>query len=417
MTDDPVLAELARANPEPHPRCDPADEQLLAAILDRPAIPPRRPRSPARILVPVLSAAVVIAVVFVFVRAGGTHRTAAPATSAATQRIVLRVVPDPAPHVTAAGMRSEVALLREHLNALGVAPRSVSVRQIGRDEIAVVYHGAHPLDRATLARLFAIPQIAFVDWEGNLIAPDGRTVASQLPGGGPGVLSLSQGGRTGAGVAGGMRLYDAVHLASRQPARPISSTLSRLGPQYFAFTKSGGYLAGPASTRGELKAPHGAVTLAVPQGTVVVQARDQSPIGAAQYQNSHARFFVLRDHLDVTGPQQLRHVTASEHRGISTLNFGFTPRGQRSFRQLTAVIARRGASLAESADPFLQHVAVIEDGTLLSVAQIDYRVYPEGVIDPATTGIPTGLPTSTTQRVALELTQGILPLALQVISR
>jgi hypothetical protein len=44
-------------------------------------------------------------------------------------------------------------------------------------------------------------------------------------------------------------------------------------------------------------------------------------------------------------------------------------------------------------------------------------VYPEGFIDPAATGIPSGLPTSTTQRVALELTQGILPLALEVISR
>jgi hypothetical protein len=100
-----------------------------------------------------------------------------------------------------------------------------------------------------------------------------------------------------------MRLYDAVRLACHQPARPNSPTLGRLGPQYFAFTNAGGYLAGPASTRGELKPPHGAVTLAVPQGTLVVQARDQSPIGAAQYRNSYARFFVLRDHLYVTEPQ------------------------------------------------------------------------------------------------------------------
>jgi len=411
MTDDPVLAQLARANPEPHPRSDPADDQLLAAILNRRAIPPRRRRSPADILAPVLSAAVVIAVAFVFVRAGGTHRPATPATSAATQRIVLRAEPAlPGLHVTAAGMRSEVALLREHLNALGIA-QSASVRQIGRDEIAVAYHGAHPLDSATLERLFLSPQIAFADWEGNLIAPDGRTVASQLPGGGPGILRLSQGGTTGPGVAGAMRLYDAVRLASHQPVQPTSSRLSRLEPQYFAFTKSGGYLAGPAITRGELKAPHGALTLSVPQGTLVVQARDQSPIGAAQYQNSHARFFVLRDHVYVPGTQRLKHVTASEPRGISTLNFGFTPRGQREFRQLTAGIASRGISLGKSDDPFLQHVAVIEDGTLLSVAQIDYRVHPAG-IDTATTGIPTALPDATNQRVALELTQGILSLAL-----
>lgn len=123
----------------------------------------------------------------------------------------------------------------------------------------------------------------------------------------------------------------------------------------------------------------------------------------------------MRHHLDITGPQ-LRHVTVFEHRGISTLNFGLTPLGQRAFHQLTAVIARRGISLGESDGPFYQHVAVIEDGTLVSVAQIDYRVYPEG-IDPATTGIPTGVPTSTTHRVARVLTQGILPLALQVISR
>ena len=176
------------------------------------------------------------------------------------------------------------------------------------------------------------------------------------------MLSLSQGGRTGPGIAGGMRLYDAVRLASHQPAQPISATLSRLEPEYFAFTKSGGYLAGPASTRSDLNAPRGAVTLAVPQGTVVVQARDQSAIGAAQYQNSHARFFVLRDHLDVGEIGQLRHVTASKQDGISTLNLAFSPRGQRSFRRLTAGIARRGASLAESADPVLQHIAIIDDG-------------------------------------------------------
>jgi hypothetical protein len=139
-------------------------------------------------------------------------------------------------------------------------------------------------------------------------------------------------------------------------------------------------------------------------------------VGAAQYQNSHARFFVLRDHVYGPGTQRLKHVTASERRGISTLNFDFAPRGQREFRQLTAGIARRGASLGKPNDPFLQHVAVIEDGTLLSVAQIDYRFYPEG-IDPATGGIPTGLLTSTTQHIARELTQGIQSLALQVISR
>jgi hypothetical protein len=362
------------------------------------------------------SVAVVIAVVVVAVGAGGTHRTAAPATSAATHRIVLRAESQsrPGPHVTAAAMRSEIALLREHLNALGIAG-STSVRQIGRDEIAVAYHRAHPLDFPTIARLVST-QIAFADWEDNLIAPDGRTVASQLPGGGPGVVRLSQGGATGAGVAGATRLYDAVRVASHQPVQPISSRPSRLGSQYFAFTQSGGYLAGPTLTRGELKAPHAAVILAVPQGTLVVQARAQSPIGAAQYQNAHARFFVLRDHVDVFSSQQLKHITASEHRGLSTLNLGFTSRGRRAFRQLTAVVAHRGTSLGQSNDPFLQHVAVIENGALLSVAQIDYRLYPEG-IDPATTGIPTAVPAATTRSVTRQLTQSLLSLDLQVISR
>ena len=173
MTDDPVLAQLARVNPEPHPLPDPADDQLFALILDRPATAPQRHRSPARILVPVLSAAVVIAVVFVFARAGGTHRATAPAASAGTQRIVLRVVPNTAP-VTAAGVRTEVAILREHLNALGVAP-SASVRQIGRDEIAVVYPGTHPL----------IPRDGLASSPARRSGlPTGRTTSSR-PTGGP----------------------------------------------------------------------------------------------------------------------------------------------------------------------------------------------------------------------------------------
>jgi hypothetical protein len=412
MTDDSLLTELARANPEPHSRSEAADAQMLAAILETPATPPRRRRSPARMLLPGLSVAVVIAVAFVFARAGGTDRSTTPAESAVPQLIVLRVEPEPPGHVTAAGMRREVALLREHLQALGVAG---SVRQIGRDEVAVAYQAAHSLDFPSLIRLLTVPQIAFADWEANLIAPDGRTVASQLPGRRSVVSSLSQGGTTGPGVVGGMRLYDAVRLASHQPAQATSSTLSRLGPQYFAFTKTGRYLAGPGETRGQLNAPHGALTLAVPQGIVVVQAIDLNPLGAPQYQSSEARFFVLRDHLYVTG-SRLTHVTASEHRGISTLNLGLTPLGQREFNQLTGGIAHRGMSLGEPDDPFYQHIAVIEDGALLSVAQIDYHVYPEG-IDPATTGLPTGLPTSTTQRVARVLRQGMPRLALEVISR
>jgi hypothetical protein len=131
--------------------------------------------------------------------------------------------------------------------------------------------------------------------EANVIAPNGHTVASQNLHRDAAAELLSQGGAAqnpGSPDAGAVTLERAVALAARQPHRPDAPTLSRLGSEWFAFTRTGPggcraasstcYQSGPTTSRGALHVRSGERVLAVPQGTVVVQATSSTVTGTAR---------------------------------------------------------------------------------------------------------------------------------------
>jgi preprotein translocase subunit SecD len=432
--DDPVIAALVAADPHPGGADPLGGEPELAQVREQIMATPTsrlgrhwRPRASAGPLLAVGSVIAVAAIVVLFLHVGSSaRRGSALSPGAGTSRIVLRLEPSVAgPHVTAAAVREEVRLLRAQVGSLGVV--GITVRRVGTVEIAVTIPFSERVGFIT-RYLTTTPTLAFTDWEANVIAPNGHTVASQNLHRDAAAELLSQGGAAqnpGSPDAGAVTLERAVALAARQPHRPDAPTLSRLGSEWFAFTRTGPggcraasstcYQSGPTPSRGALHARSGERVLAVPQGTVVVQATSSTVTGT-DYRDPAARFFVLRDNAAPLGAQLTDAHAATSDDGQSVIDVTFTRRGARALHDLTATVAHRGERLTIGAAPEYQHFAVILDGSLLSVPALNYHSYPDGLTTANRTGEILGdfTPTSA-RRIATELRLG-LPLTLRVVS-
>ena len=232
----------------------------------------------------------------------------------------------------------------------------------------------------------ARPALLFYDWESNVLTPEGKTVASQLPAQDPDAQRISQ----AAGDASqGQTLYHAVKLAQKQRAIPNGKSASRLGSAYYLFDRDHhAYLAGPERSRADLLSamdrtslPAGSEVLAVPPGFVVVQAipatADDVPIDHAA-----ARFYVLRDRVALSGADIKDPKQGFNQNNAPDIEFRFTDDGKTAFHDVTRTIAQRGTTLRlPGVDPsaVLQHFAVVLDGKLISVASIDPQRLPDGI--------------------------------------
>jgi hypothetical protein len=435
-TDDPVLDELARANPLPDPgvatTAHDADRLLARIFAETPAGPnrPRRPRS--RLVVPVVSVVVVLAVIAVFVRTGGHQRDRAGA-GGATIQLVFRVTPAPARSFDspATALKLGLSQLRIRLRSAGLSGGEVAAS--GAHEITVTV--PRGLELARLVRILtAGPSLAFYDWEASVVAPDGRTAASELPAQRPAALLLSQGAARGPGEASGagaLPLYAAVRFASRQPAGPAGD-LGRVGPEYYMFAAvhhedcagpEPCLIAGPAPTRAGLRpglpTPAGAITVEVPQGVTVLQARGQAVGADARTPGAaspRARFYVLRDRvaLNQTG---ITDVQVRKAPGVGYLvSFRFTAAGGRRFQSLTAGIAHRGESVSPGSTMLDQHVAIAVDDVLQSVPEINFEHNPDGVIGPdRSADITAGQSRRAAEQLAAEVQTTAPPVGLALV--
>ncbi len=452
-TDDPILRELSDADPAlGHPDADASETErvLRYALSDggprrhapRGSRPTRRPWLTATL--GAVSVLVVAAIVVVVVGAGHRGGSSAAPGPGHSVTLIYRLAPTPRPpKLTGKAIDHELALIRDRLRG---QPVRSQVTRVGSDEIGVTFSSSH-LSEAAVARIElrvgASDSLQFYDWEANALLPSGATVASGLRPRKSSAIMLSQGtgeAPPGTAEAGGMTLYQAVKLASSQSAAPAAPKLSRLGPEYYSFGASRSracataaldrgtvpllgencYLAGPATTRSALRSelPRGvpasaAIVLRLPQGLVVVQASNQSGIGIGA---AAARFFVLRDRVAVSGAQ-LIDPRASSEAGQPVVQFGFTSRGAKAFQSSTATISKRGETVSSGDAPLFQHFAVTFDGTLLTVPQIDFEKYPDGVVE---TGGRNGADifagsAQQTRRVVNALRLGPLPLTLQLV--
>ena len=455
-TEERAITQLAEANPVPDSASPTAQqraeaERILRRVLDdSPA--PRRSRLRLGLLAPVVSVTVVVLVAAVVLRTGGTATTGAPPRGGL--HITLSVLGTPqTPRITTAAMSREIALLRRRLASLG---DGFTVSRSGANSIVVT--GPKAATGGERNRILGLvsqrAQLRFYDWEADVLTPNGESAASQLASQAPAALSVSEGAAGAAGSpgpgSGSMPLYDAVTLAVKQPAR-LSGVGPRTGAQYFMFGAPGSsacaaaarywgaarpisgthcLLAGPlelgagdrqraidalaAQLPPGVTASQGQV-LGVPQGTVVVQAEQLQPGAPVPVFSPAARFFVLRDDAALTGADIANPRAGIDTSGQPDVTFGFTATGRRAFQLVTRAIARRGSDVSVSGASFNQHFAVTIDDQIVTVPQISYHQYPDGIVGGGGADVTGALTAQSARDLATELRYGPLPLNVRVV--
>ena len=141
------------------------------------------------------AAAVVVVIVVggVFLLAHGSSLAPVPATSHGVA-IAFRASGIEQRTPPAVAIDRSAVILRERLDA--VFP-GVTVTTSG-DSVIVEVPNAGAGARARVLALAVPGRLAFYDWEADAIAPNGKTVASQLPDRNPTALEISQGSGSGA---------------------------------------------------------------------------------------------------------------------------------------------------------------------------------------------------------------------------
>ncbi|MGZ4173926.1 MAG: protein translocase subunit SecD [Solirubrobacteraceae bacterium] len=343
------------------------------------------------------------------------------------------------PTVTQEALQRAVDIMRERIDQLGVS--EPEIQTLGGNEIDVGLPAVKDFARAE-KQVGTTAQLAFYDWEANVLTPNGKTAASQLQAQDPTALTLSQGSGSPPGNpgSGSMPLYDAVKLASTQPS---ASGSVRLGPEYYMFGAPGSQacataakqqgktptpgvhclLSGPDDNRQDLLSglPAGvsaseAQELVVPQGTIVVQAADSRAGKTTNFNDPSAQFFVLKDRAsllgsDISNPQQ-----STDQGGSPDVTFGFNGSGGQKFQSVTRSIAQRGQLVSGLGQTLDQHFAVALDRKLVTVPQIEYKQYPDGITGDQGANITGGFTVTSASDLANLLRLGALPIQLKLIS-
>ena len=387
-------------------------------------------------LVPAGAAVVAVAVVGVFFAVGHRQGTRSSGSGARELTYVARSTGTGLP---AASLRAAVARLRARLAA--VSPGMTVARNGDR----IVIRGVTPQTRSTVEALARPGQLEFYDWEALALTPNGETVASQLRRQNPTAVTISQGSGRGPGAgAGGLSLYRAVRLASRQPTLAPAAGVSRRTPLYYLFGSSGSpacsavtrldgtvtppgqhcLLAGPETSAQALRPdlPPGVSAadgeqLVVHQGTLVVQATAPTTAQSLAPSGLTGRFYVLRDEPSLSGPDITHPRASTDQSGEPDVSFGFTAAGEKQFQQITQAIAHRGSvdSPRGAAYQQNQHFAIVLDQRLLSVPSIDFTSYPDGVPGAGGADISGGFTRHAAQELATILRTGPLPVNLVAV--
>jgi SecD/SecF fusion protein len=338
--------------------------------------------------------------------------------------------------VTQDSLQRAVDIMRERVDQLGVSEPEIQTS--GGNQVSVGLPNVKDVARAEKI-VGKTARLEFYDWEANTLTPNSKTVASQLQAQDATALQISQG--SGDPGGGSMTLYDAVKLASKQ-ATNTSTNRARLGPEYYMFGAPGSaacaaaakaqgktpspgvhcLLAGPDDNRADLLAalPQGvsasqAEELVVPTGTIVLQAADPSAKKQTNFNDPSAQFYVLKDNVSLFGNEITNPQQSTDTGGNPDVTFSFNSKGQNAFQNVTETIAHRGDLVSGLGRQLNQHFAVALDNKLITVPQIDFKTYPDG-IQGGGAEITGGFTIQSAQDLATQLRLGALPINLKLIS-
>ena len=251
--------------------------------------------------------------------------------------------------------RSTASRLCSRLHTLGSGQFEVGA--VGSDRIRIVARDSEETQDALVAAIEGTP-FGVYDWEPNVLGRRGPATP----------------------FAGGTALFDAVELAAKAKSRPA---------RYYLFGPDKRPLGRPAESRDELLAPYRSAG-GLPPGSRVVQ----TPAGVAVIEDQRVpgqppqlhRYFVIEDkpelsRADISNPR----AGTDQIAGKPVVSFDFTGAGRRAFKRLTARVASRAAkaaSLGDASEASFQHVAIVVDGRIVSLAAIDPVANPNGIDAP-----------------------------------
>ncbi|MDQ3722596.1 MAG: protein translocase subunit SecD [Actinomycetota bacterium] len=310
-------------------------------------------------------------------------------------------------------MQRTIDVMRDRVDQLGVA--EPEIQQSGNNQINVALPDVSDLQEA-IDQVGTVAQLAFYDWETNVIGPDGK----------PDPTNVAVTGGPAAGDSSvGLSLYDALLRAEKRPAK-VEPDNSREGPLYYAVDRKAKRVFGlgeesrdqallnvPANRREK------ADVITVKADTVILRA--QKPADAPK-PNS---WFVFQDDVALQGkeikdPEQNFDQGAGGS-GAAIVTFNFTDEGRQTWERVTKAIAQRGQESVgvlpgQGRDEVLQHFAIVLDNELVSSPTIDFQQYPDGIDGRNGSQIEGGFTPATAQELANILKTGALPVRLELIS-
>jgi SecD/SecF fusion protein len=323
--------------------------------------------------------------------------------------------------VTPDAMQRAIDVMRERVDQLGVA--EPAIQRSGDRQISVALPAVKNLAQA-IDQVGTVAQLAFYDWEVNVIGPDGKPAPTdQAVTGGP-----------AAGSAGAMKLYDAILLASKRPAKaepnnsresslfyavnPKTKTVYRPGKDPNALAGENTRAEALAHVPPELRKQ--AKIYEVKPDTVIVRA--EQPDTAKVKSDA---WYVLKDDVALKG-QEIKNPQQNFDRGTGgsgqpIVTFDFTKKGRQIWQDVTRRISQRGSESVgilpgQSPDTANQHFAIVLDDELVSTPQIDFRKLPDGIDGRNGAQIEGGFTIKSAQALANVLKTGALPLKLELIS-
>ena len=314
--------------------------------------------------------------------------------------------------VTPDAINRALDVMRKRVDSLGVA--EPEIQRSGSDQIDVSLPDVKNADEAR-QQVGTTAQLWFYDWEGSVVGSSCRPDPSnQNVTGGP-----SAGTETVA-----QSLFDAVTRASKCP-RTDTGKESTGDKVYLVDEKAKRVLAGPDENAADLRrqAENQGVrfdagkVVTVPQGFVVIRAEQPDPKGPQSN-----RWFVLKDQPVLNGNQvknpEQNFDNAPGEDNAPNVTFDFAGNGGSIWKGFTRKLAQRGQeqSLGAGADASNQHFAIVLDNELVSVPQIDWVKFPDGIDPSGGSRISGGFTIQSAQQLANLLKSGALPIRLEAIS-
>jgi len=308
-----------------------------------------------------------------------------------------------------------IDVMRERVDQLGVA--EPEIQQFGDQQINVALPDVSNLQEA-IKQVGTVAQLAFYDWEVNVIGPDGKPDPTN-----PAVTGGPSGGDASSPAA--LSLYDAVLRASKRPAKAEPNN-SRDGSLFYAVNREAKKVFGlgeesraealenvPAAQR------KNADVIEVKPDTVVVRAENRG--GGPEPD----KWFVLKDDVALEG-KELKDPEQNFDQGTGgsgepIVTFQFSDKGRKIWEQVTKRIAERGAESVgilpgQGPNEVAQHFAIVLDNELVSTPFIDFQQNPEGIDARNGSQIEGGFTIQSAQELANVLKTGALPIELELIS-